>query len=326
MVRSVGAEPYTTGNTHTFFVATPGASTGTMSNSMPKYSPLITVVVPAYNRAATISDCVRSIQEQTYPHWELIVVDDGSRDGTPEIVARLAKEDSRIRLIQQSQNSGAQAARNIGIRNSTGEWVAFLDSDDQYLPDSLERRLALAGAEDVSVVHSECYVIEPGGTKRVYQVPPVRGAAYSTLLSHEGPLYQGLLVRKEALERIGYLDENITAFQEWDTSVRLAKYYRFAFEKTPTFVYDCRFDDAMSKDLLRGGRGYEQVFRKHLFAILWHLGPQRLVYHYEVAERWYQGGKDQQAAKRCARLSCLWSLCDIRSLPGRAFNRLRRAS
>jgi len=298
-----------------------------MSNSMPKEdSPLITVVVPAYNRAATICDCVRSSQGQTYPHWELIVVDDGSRDGTPEIVARLAQEDSRIRLIQQPRNGGAQAARNAGIRSANGEWVAFLDSDDQYLPDSLERRLSLAMVEGVSVVHSECYIIEPGGMKKVYLVPPVTGDAYSTLLSHEGPLYQGLLVRKGALERIGYLDESITAFQEWDTSLRLAKYYRFAFEKAPTFVYDCRFDDAMSKDLLRGGRGYEQVFLKHIFAILRYVGPGGLVYHYEVAERWYQGGKDQQAAKRCARLSCLWSLCDIRSLPGRAFRRLRRAS
>jgi len=219
-------------------------------------SPLITVVVPAYNRAAMINDCVRSVQAQTYPRWELIVVDDGSRDGTPEVVARLAQEDPRIRLIRQPRNGGAQAARNAGIRNANGEWVAFLDSDDQYLPDSLERRLSLAKAEDVSVVHSECYIIEPGGAKKVYLVPPVTGAAYSTLLSHEGPLYQGLLVRKGALEKIGYLDESITAFQEWDTSLRLAKYYRFAFEKTPTFVYDCRFDDTMSKDPRRGGRGY----------------------------------------------------------------------
>ena len=112
----------------------------------------------------------------------------------------------------------------------------------------------------------------------------------------------------------------------WDTSIRLARYYEFAFLKTPTFVYDCRHADAMSKDLLRGGRGYEQVFRKHIFAILRNVGPCGLVYHYQVAERWYQGGNDQQAAKRCARLSRLWSLCDIRSLPGRAFRRLMRAS
>ena len=294
-----------------------------LSNSMPIDTPLITVVVPAYNRAATITDCVRSVQAQTYTKWELIVVDDGSADGTPQVVARLAQDDLRIRLIQQPRNGGAQAARNAGIRAGTGTWVAFLDSDDQYLPDSLERRLNLANKKKVCVVHSECYIIDPDGTKKIYRVPPISGTAYPTLLSHEGPLFQGLLVAKDAIQRIELLDEQIIAFQEWDTSIRLARYYTFAFETAPTFIYDCRHADAMSKDLLRGGRGYEQVFRKHFFAILRHVGPRGLTYHYQVAERWYEGGKDQPAASRCARLSRLWSLCDLRSLPGRLFRRLR---
>jgi glycosyltransferase involved in cell wall biosynthesis len=297
-----------------------------LSNSMPIDTPLITVVVPAYNRATTIADCVRSVQAQTYTKWELIVVDDGSSDGTPQVVTKLAQDDSRIRLIQQPRNGGAQAARNVGIRAGTGTWVAFLDSDDQYLPDSLEKRMSLAKKENVCLVHSECYIIDPDGTKKVYRVPPITGSAYSTLLSHEGPLYQGLLVAKTALQRIDFLDEHILAFQEWDTSIRLAKYYPFAFETTPTFIYDCRRTDTMSKDLLRGGRGYEQVFRKHLFAILRHIGPRGLTYHYQVAERWYEGGKDQRAASRCARSARLWSMCDLRSLPGRLRRRLRMSS
>ena len=297
-----------------------------LSNSMPIDTPLITVVVPAYNRATTITDCVRSVQAQPYTKWELIVVDDGSSDGTPQVVAKLAQDDPRIRLIQQPRNGGAQAARNAGIRAATGTWVAFLDSDDQYLPDSLGRRMNLAKKENVCVVHSECYVLGPDGTKKIYHVPPISGNAYPTLLSHEGPVYPGILVTKEALQRIDFLDEHILAFQEWDTSIRLAKYYPFAFEKNPTFIYDCRHADAMSKDLLRGGRGYEQVFRKHFFAILRHVGPRGLTYHYQVAERWYAGGKDQRAASRCARLSRLWSLCDLRSLPGRLFRRLRTSS
>ncbi len=297
-----------------------------LSNSMPVDTPLITVVVPAYNRATTITDSVRSVQAQTYTKWELLVVDDGSSDGTPQIVAKLAQDDPRIRLIQQPRNGGAQAARNAGIRAGTGTWVAFLDSDDQYLPDSLEKRMILAKKENVCVVHSECYVIDPDGTKKVYGVPPITGSAYTTLLSHEGPLYQGLLVAKNALQRIDFLDEHIMAFQEWDTSIRLARYYPFAFETTPTFTYDCRHADAMSKDLLRGGRGYEQVFRKHFFAILRHVGPRGLTYHYQVAERWYEGGKDQRAASRCARLARLWSMCDLRSLPGMLRRRLRMSS
>jgi glycosyltransferase involved in cell wall biosynthesis len=289
-------------------------------------APLITVVVPAYNRATTITDSVRSVQAQTYTKWELIVVDDGSSDGTPEVVAKLAQDDPRIRLIQQPRNGGAQAARNAGIRAGTGIWIAFLDSDDQYLPDSLEKRMILAKKENVCVVHSECHVIEPNGLMKTYGVHPITGDAYATLLAHEGPVFPALMVTRAALQRINYLDEEIKAFQEWDLSIRLAKHYRFAFETAPTFVYDCRGADTMSKDLLRGGRGYEQVFRKHLFAILSHIGPRGLVYHYQVAERWYKGGEDERAASRCARLSRFWSMCDLRSLPGRLRRRLRMSS
>lgn len=102
-----------------------------LSNSMPIDTPLITVVVPAYNRATTITGCVRSVQAQTYAKWELLVVDDGSSDGTPQVVAKSAQNDNRPRLLRQARNGGAQAARNAGIRAAMGTWVAFLDSDDK---------------------------------------------------------------------------------------------------------------------------------------------------------------------------------------------------
>src|SRR5215217_3652483 len=95
--------------------------------------PLISVVIPAYNRAATIEDCLRSVQAQTYQKWEVIVADDGSGDATVEIVKRLAREDARIRLVRHERNRGAQAARNSGIHAAKGSWIAFLDSDDQFL-------------------------------------------------------------------------------------------------------------------------------------------------------------------------------------------------
>src|SRR5262245_38190413 len=105
--------------------------------------PLISVVIPVYNRARIIARALKSVQEQTHQNWEAIVVDDGSTDDTVEIVTDLAQLDNRIRVIRQDKNRGAQAARNVGIRAARGEWVAFLDSDDLYLPNSLEVRLAV---------------------------------------------------------------------------------------------------------------------------------------------------------------------------------------
>ncbi len=286
--------------------------------------PLVSVVVPAFNRAATIGDCLRSVQGQTYENWEAIVVDDGSVDETPEVVARLAGEDSRIRLIRQDRNHGAQAARNLGIRAAQAEWIAFLDSDDQFLAPSLERRLEVAMRERVSVVHSACNVIEVDGSMKLYEVPPLAGQIYRTLLHAEGPLFQGLLVSKRALEKIDYLDERIVAFQEWDTAIRLAKYYLFAFEAKPTFIYDCRNFDTISKDFLRSGRGYEQVFHKHYWPILRYAGPRALARHYRLAGRWYQLGGNRQAVRRCTAMALLWSSLDPRTalekLRGRRFH------
>ncbi len=275
--------------------------------------PFVSVVVPAYNRAATIDNCLRSVQAQTHQDWEAIVVDDGSRDGTPEVVAQLAREDSRIRLIRRDRNRGAQAARNVGIRSAQGNWIAFLDSDDQFLPHSLEARLEVAKKEKALIVHSESNVIEADGSMRPYNVPPMAGWIYQRLLEGEGPMFPGLLVSRDALRRINYLDERIVAFQEWDTAIRLAKYYPFGFEGRPTFIWDCRTPDTISKDLLRSGRGYEQVFHKHYVAILRWVGPRALARHYRIAADWYRRGGDHRSVRRCHFMALVWSPPDIRT-------------
>ena len=96
----------------------------------------ISVVIPAYNAAAWIRRAVNSVLSQTRPADEIIVVDDGSTDGTGDIVRMY---DGRVRLLQQA-NAGAAAARNTGILAATGDWIAFLDADDEWLPQKLQRQ------------------------------------------------------------------------------------------------------------------------------------------------------------------------------------------
>lgn len=269
--------------------------------------PLISVVIPAYNRSATIIDCLRSVERQTYQRWEAIAVDDGSTDGTADLIAGLAGRDNRFRLVRQNRNRGAQAARNVGIRAARGEWIAFLDSDDQFFPYSLEARLEVAIREGVSVVHSECNVLQADGTQKLHGVPALRGRVYCRLLEAEGPVFPALLVSKKALERIGYLDERIVAFQEWDTVIRLAKHFPFGFESRPTFTYDCRRPDTISKEMRRGGIGYEQVFQKHFLGILRFVGPRALARHYRLAAKWYRAGEDLVNERRCHLKALFWS-------------------
>ena len=283
--------------------------------------PLISVVIPAYNRARLIPRALKSIQQQTHRNWEAIIVDDGSTDETAEVAARLAREDERIRFLRQEKNAGAQAARNLGIRAARGEWVAFLDSDDVFLPESLEIRLKALIQESLSVVYSDCNCIEPDGTIKRYGIPPLSGWIHDRLLTHEGPLFQTLMVSKQALVRIGYLDEKVVAFQEWDTAIRLAKYYPFAFVSTPTFLYDTRHSDSMSQNYLAGARGYEQVFHKNRVRILLFAGPGGLARLYQTAASWYERAGERASVRRCKLMAQVWSSLDIRT----AFWKVRKA-
>ncbi len=105
----------------------------------------ISVIIPVHNREKLIERALHSVLSQTYPDLEAIVVDDGSKDGTARKVLDICSEDSRIRLLEHSTNLGAQAARNTGAKAAKGRWIAFLDFDDRWLPDILEKRLRLAG-------------------------------------------------------------------------------------------------------------------------------------------------------------------------------------
>lgn len=218
-------------------------------------TPTISVVIPAYNRADVLPRAVASVLGQTLPPLEVIVVDDSSTDETERVVRELDPE--LVRYVRLQSRSGAQAARNRGIAEARGDWVAFQDSDDEWLPDKLERQMALLAERDFdpwTVVH---------GTAR----EPMRGLledeedALATLLRRPATLFPALLVSRAALERIGPLDEELPAYHEWDTSLRLARFCRFVAPEEPVFVYH-RTSGAISESALADVRGYERVIEK----------------------------------------------------------------
>lgn len=270
-------------------------------------TPIVSVVIPAFNREWVLANAIQSVLGQSFRQLEIIVVDDGSGDGTAETVFRIAQSEPRIRMIRHEVNRGAQAARNTGIRAALGDWIAFLDSDDTWLSSSLEVRMAAARSRNVQVVHSPCFVLRVGGGEQeTFEVPPLSGDVYRQLLRGAGPLFQALLVSAKALRTIGGLDEAIVAYQEWDTAIRLAQRFEFAFVPEPTFVYDCRGTDTISKNLLRGAKGYEQIVRKYLFDIALRAGPRAVSQHYARLSSEYRSAGDQRASQRCRCISFLW--------------------
>lgn len=231
-----------------------------------KTFPSISVVIPAFNRATTIRRCLESIFTQTLSPFEVIVVDDCSNDETVQMVRDYA--DPRLRCIVLERNSGAQAARNRGIREAKGDWIAFLDSDDQWLSEKLEKQvkvLAEGNFDPWTVVHSNAIWLDTAtGRQLSRELPLIEGDdVYPTLLGGKlCPMFPGMIVSRRALEKINYLDENVPSYQEWDTSIRLARYCRFIYMREPLFVYHLHAGETISKNKKIGILGYQYIIDK----------------------------------------------------------------
>jgi len=225
---------------------------------------LVSVVIPVYNREKTIKRCVESVLQGTYQNVEVIIVDDCSTDNTVKILSQL--KDSRIRIIRMKKKGGAQAARNRGIIEANGEWIAFLDSDDIWGKNKLEiqlKELEAFNYDPYIVIHSNCFCYDEETNKKwVWYLPKTEGLCYNLLLKRPSPMFQGILTSKKALLEIGLLDESIISYQEWDTSIRLSKRCRFIHINKPLFTYVFHSGETISKNKRKEIDGYFQIVKK----------------------------------------------------------------
>jgi glycosyltransferase involved in cell wall biosynthesis len=231
-----------------------------------KDNPLISVVIPAFNRQNTTSYCLDSVLAQTYRNLEVLVVDDCSTDSTVSIVG--SHPDPRVRCVVLEKHSGAQAARNRGILEAKSDWIAFQDSDDEWLPDKLEKQVSVLANADYdpwTFVYTNAFRFDKAtGIRSIRLLPVVEGEnQYSTLLQSPAPLYPTIITSKRALEKIGYLDEQVPSFQEWDTSIRLAKYCRIFHLREPLLVYHVGNSDAISGSRTKHVEGWHYIISKY---------------------------------------------------------------
>ena len=136
---------------------------GPGTSAPPDQAPIVSVITPVWNAAATLAEAVASVQAQTEPAWEMILIDDGSTDGSRGLAEGLAAEDPRLRVIGFAANRGAAAARNAGIRAARGRFVAFLDADDRWYPEKLALQLGFMAREGVPFVFASYRRIDPAG-------------------------------------------------------------------------------------------------------------------------------------------------------------------
>jgi len=218
--------------------------------------PTVSVVIAAYNAAATIHEAIESAAHQSYPPVEVIVVDDGSTDGT----AAVAEASGLASAVLRQRNQGPSRARNTGIEVATGAWIALLDADDAWHADKLRSQIQLAAAHpDLSIIATD-WVRTRQALSATPTAPP-SWFAYRDLLVLNRFQTSTVLARREVLDRIGGFDPQLDGVEDWDCWLRASLEGPVALVHAPLVLYRDS-PGGVSKDLRRLRRGALRILAR----------------------------------------------------------------
>ncbi len=204
--------------------------------------PEVSVIIPTYNRQRCIERALKSVQNQTLEDIEIIVCDDASTDSTQDIIRACQKTDSRVQLLCLSENQGAGAARNLGMRAAKGEYIAFLDSDDEWLPEKLARQVARMDAEPQEIGACFCgaTIIKNGNTARPVAYVPDKKWEHDTFRQFVTErimfLTPTILLRRSCLQNSGLMVPEMRRNQDREFLLRLFSHYGLAVIPEPYVI------------------------------------------------------------------------------------------
>jgi glycosyltransferase involved in cell wall biosynthesis len=199
-------------------------------------APTVSVVIPAYNAARTVGQAIGSVLEQSLHEIEVIVVNDGSTDATPDVVGGF--DDPRVRLMSQA-NAGVAAARNAGIEAASSRWVAFLDADDLWLPTKLEIQLDAIGTSGARATQSSVYFVDD--QLQVLSVERCRRSQDGLLdilrFKNTPAAPSTLVADRDLLAKIGGFDDSLAILEDWDLMIKLARHGKLTSVEEPLALY-----------------------------------------------------------------------------------------
>ena len=232
-------------------------------------TPLVSVVIPAFNAASVIEETLDSVCAQTYQDFEVIIVDDGSTDDTAVIAREFCAADARFTLVQQP-NGGPSVARNNAIERARGDWIAFLDADDVWLPEKLARQMELFREDPRANFLFTNYYFWDGssGLFAYYRQnrPLPEGDAARKLVF--ACIYGCLtvMVRRETLQAVGPFDPDLPFVQDWDMWLRIAERGMWARGTREPLARYRRWPGSRSNQKMRSAEGDVRVLEKNLRA------------------------------------------------------------
>ena len=238
---------------------------------MKNRSNLISIIIPVYNREDKVGRAIDSVLNQTFTDWELILINDNSSDNSLGVIS--AYQDGRIVIIDLKENGGAAAARNMGIKRANGGFIAFLDSDDCYSPNFLEKSYSVLSSTENEVAFSWTgYTFVTSTThKSQFWSPSQSSDNYLSFLSslHTGT-NSGLMVKAEVFEVCGYFDERLRAAEDTDLLLRVIQKFNFAM--IPEFLINIytEHSNRLSVDFKQIAAAYNLIFPKHEKVISMH--------------------------------------------------------
>ncbi len=215
----------------------------------PKTKPLVSVVIPTHNRTEMLRSAIVSVQNQTFQDFEIIIVDDFSSNNTQEVVQSF--KDPKIKYYRLLSNKGPGAARNVGILNSHGIYIAFLDDDDEWLPDKLTKQVPLLenSTTDFGGVYTSIMKIDAVSGKTLNLKRAVkRGNLYSDLFVINCIITSSVLLKRECFEKIGLFDEKMQYGEDLDIWIRISKDYKWECLSDVLVKYRCH-QNQISKNL-----------------------------------------------------------------------------
>lgn len=228
-------------------------------------NPSVSVIIPTYNRAHLIGRAIQSVLNQTYQDFEIIVVDDGSMDNTNEIIKDFQIQDKRIRYIKHEKNKGGAVARNTGIKDAKGEYISFLDSDDEWLKNKLESEIdVLKNKKNCIICSTGCNFIKEKGRKIISKRHIKKQIISQKIaLRAECLTTNDFTVLKKAVLEIGGFDERLPARQDWDFWIRITSVGSgFQIPINTVNKYVMR-NDQISSGIKNKLHGTEIIFKKH---------------------------------------------------------------
>lgn len=224
---------------------------------------LVSIIVPVYNREQYVAQTLDSILQQTYPNIEIIAVNDGSTDGSLAILQQYQFDNpDKIVLIDQ-KNQGQVVSRNNAILHSHGEFIAFLDSDDLWTPDKLEKQIPLFQG-NVALVYSGIHEINEDGEiiNTVLCEKEIKGDIHSQLLIKNRMTGGSVVILRDAIDKVGLFDTDFPAAENWDLWIRVCRHYHANYINEPLVLYR-KHAGNMSRDKRLMLGVIEKILEKH---------------------------------------------------------------